>query len=131
MHRILAVYPRAVRLAVVLLTALVLAGCGAFGDGRNADVERGVATAVQDVLSSDAPFVELRSVTCTGGRPTLACRVDLGVGNEVVQVDYAVALAGDGCWTADARSMVVLGAGSQTNPLEQLSGASDLKGCLS
>ena len=123
-------YPRAVRLAAVLLTALVLAGCGTYGDGRNADVEAGVAAAVQDVLARDAPLVELRSVDCTGTRPAVACRVALGVGNEVVQVDYAVDVSADGCWTADARRIVVLGAGSDTNPLREMSSTSDLRGCL-
>ena len=74
-------YPRAVRLAVVLLTALALAGCGGYGDGGNADVENAVASAVQDVLTRDAPLVELRAVTCSGQRPSIACRVDLGVGD--------------------------------------------------
>ncbi len=123
-------YPRAVRLAVVLLTALALAGCGGYGDGGNADVENAVASAVQDVLTRDAPLVELRAVTCSGQRPSIACRVDLGVGNEVVQVDYAVAVDDTRCWRADARRTVVIGAGTQTDPLSAVPDASDLRGCL-
>lgn len=117
--------------AILLLVALgvVTAGCGAVGDGANASTEESLAASLRTVIDEDAPLVELRSVDCAGAKPTLACRVALGVGNTVVQVDYAVTLAADGCWTADAGRTVVLGAGSETNPLPSLPDASNLTGC--
>lgn len=115
---------------VVLLTALLLGACGSYGDGDNAPLESSVADSLKAVIDAEAPLVELRSVDCTGEQPTLECLASLGVGNTVVQVRFAVELGADGCWAADARRTVVLGAGSETNPLPDLSSASDLKGCL-
>lgn len=109
---------------------LVLPGCGSFGDGNGAAVEESVASSMRAVLDRDAPLVEIRSVSCDGARPAATCRVDLGVGNEVVQGEYRVAVRADGCWTADAVRLVVLGAGSQTNPLADVPAASDLTGCV-
>ena len=118
--------------AVVLLLALasLVAGCGAFGDGRDADVESAIAAAMRSDLDAEAPLVQIRAVDCTGSRPDVTCRVDLGVGSEVVQVGYAVTVGADGCWEARATRAIVIGAGTDTNPLEHLGAASDLKGCL-
>jgi len=115
---------------VVLLTALLLGACGSYGDGANAEVETSVANSLKAVIDTEAPLVELRSVDCTGSRPTLECLASLGVGNTVVQVRFAVEVGADNCWVADARRIVVLGAGSETNPLPNLSTSSNLKGCL-
>jgi hypothetical protein len=115
---------------VVLLVALGVTACGSYGDGANARVEQSLASSIKSVIDEQAPLVELRSVACTGEEPTLACLASLGVGNTVVQVRFAVAVGADGCWTADARRAVVLGAGTSTNPLGDLSAANDLKGCL-
>jgi hypothetical protein len=115
---------------VILLTALLLGACGSYGDGPNAAVETSVADSLKSVIDAEAPLVELRSVDCTGDRPTLDCIAALGVGNTVVQVRFVVDVGADGCWVADARRTIVLGAGSETNPLPDLSTTSDLKGCL-
>lgn len=116
--------------AVLAAGATVLAACGAYGDGVNADAERSLAGSITTVLDEEAPLVELRSVDCDGAEPSLTCLASLGVGNTVVQVRFAVEIGADGCWIADARRTVVLGAGAQTNPLPELTAASDLKGCL-
>ena len=120
----------AAAVVVTLLTALVATACGAYGDGANARVEQSLASSIKTVLDERAPLVELRAVACTGEKPMLDCLTSLGVGNTVVQVRFSVAVGADGCWTADARRAVVLGAGTATNPLGDLSAANDLKGCL-
>jgi hypothetical protein len=117
-------------IVVVVLTALGSAACGSYGDGANARVEQSLSTSITTVLDERAPLVELRSVACTGDDPTLDCLASLGVGNTVVQVRFDVTVGADRCWTADARRVVVLGAGTATNPLGDLSAANDLKGCL-
>ncbi|MGI9187178.1 MAG: hypothetical protein ACR2J9_06610 [Gaiellales bacterium] len=121
---------RALAVIVILIAALLIGACGSYGDGANAPVETSFADSITAVLDADAPLVELRSVDCTGERPTLECLASLGVGNTVVQIRLAVDVGADDCWTADARRTIVLGAGSETNPLADLSAASDLKGCL-
>jgi len=123
MHRASAVF-------VVLLTALLVGACGSYGDGANAKVETSVANSLKTVIDAQAPLVELRSVDCAGTRPTLDCLASLGVGNTVVQVRFAVVVGADDCWVADARRTVVLGAGSETNPLTNLTASSNLKGCI-
>ncbi len=116
-------------LLLVLLVGVLAAGCGTMGDGPNARIEESLASSMRAVLSDEAPLVEVRSVACTGERPTYDCLVSLGVGNTVVQIRYAVAIDKDGCWEANAGRTIVIGAGTQTNPLRGLSGASDLRGC--
>lgn len=114
----------------VVLLAIVVAGCGSYGDGKDADVEKSVASSIGQQLETDAPLVTVRSVECSGQRPRLACDVQLGVGNTIVSVDYQVDVGSDGCWTAKALEVRVSGAGAETNSLRDVSGASDLTGCL-
>ena len=120
------------RPTVVLLLALaaLTAGCGTVGDGRDADVEESIARAMRADLDAEAPLVQVRSVECRGPRTGLACRVALGVGGEVVQVDYRLLIDGARCWEAQAVRTVVVGAGTETDPLRDMTGASDLQGCL-
>ncbi len=120
---------RVAPLLLLLLAGAFATGCGSYGDGANAKAEAALASSITAVLDADAPFVELRSVDCSGSDPSLDCLASLGVGNTVVQVHYAVAVGADGCWTADAGRTIVLGAGSETNPLPDLPAASNLKGC--
>ncbi len=117
---------------LLLLVAglILLAGCGGYGDGQSARLEDDLASAVRAQITDVAAMAEIRSVDCSGRRPQFDCQVALGVGNVVVQVDYAVAIDATNCWTADAKKIVVLGAGSQTNPLREIPAATDLKGCL-
>jgi len=117
---------------LLLLVAglVVLAGCGGYGDGQSAQLEDDVASAMRAQIADTAAMVEIRSVDCSSRHPQFDCRVALGVGNVVVQVDYAVAIDATNCWTADAEKIVVLGAGSQTNPLREIPAATNLKGCL-
>jgi hypothetical protein len=122
--------PPILLVAALAVGAVTLAACGAYGDGVNADAERSLAASITTVLDDEAPLVDLRSVDCDGAEPRLTCLVSLGVGNTVVQVRFAVEIGADRCWVADARRTVVLGAGTQTNPLPELTAASDLKGCL-
>lgn len=117
-------------LLLLVAVLVVLAGCGGYGDGQSARLEDDVASAVHAQIADVAAMVEVRSVDCSGRRPQFDCRVALGVGNVVVQVDYAVAIDATNCWTADAEKIVVLGAGSGTNPLREIPAATDLKGCL-
>ena len=110
--------------------AVILAACGSYGDGGAAAVEESVAASIRVVLDRDAPLVEIRSVACDGTRPDDACRVELGVGSEIVQADYDVRIGDDGCWQGSARRIAVIGAGAQTNPLADATAASDLRGCV-
>ncbi len=109
---------------------ILLAGCGGYGDGQSAQLEDDLASAVRAQITDVAAMVEVRSIACSGRRPQFDCRVALGVGNVVVQVDYAVAIDATNCWAADAKKIVVLGAGSQTNPLREIPRETNLKGCL-
>ena len=116
MPRIVAVYSRAVRLAVVLVAVLVLAGCGAMGDGPEAALEESVADAVRARLDADAPLSELRAVECRRDAATCRVDVDLGVERSVLRIDYALAIGADGCWTADPVRVEQLGAGAGVEP---------------
>ena len=105
------VYPRAVRiLVVVLAAAALLAGCGAVGDDP---LERSLADAVRARLAEDAPLVALRSVECTGADAAPSCVVDLDLTAQesVVRVDYAVVVGPDGCWRGRPVRVEQLGAG--------------------
>lgn len=117
-------------LLIVFLFAIVVTGCGSYGDGYDADVEKSVASSIGQQIETDAPLVTVRSVECSGQRPRLACDVQLGVGNMIVSVDYRVDIGSDGCWTAKAFEVRVSGAGTGANLLRDVSGASDLTGCL-
>ena len=112
-------YPRAVRIAVVLLTVLVLAGCGAVGDGPAAALEESVADAARARLGADAPLSVLRAVDCRRDGTRAACRVDIDLGTErtVLRIDYVVAIGADGCWTAEPVRVELLGAGSGVDPV--------------
>ncbi len=117
-------------LLLLVVGLSVLAGCGGYGDGQNAQLEDDVASAMRAQIADAAAMVEVRSVDCSGRRPQFDCQVALGVGNVVVQVDYTVAIDATNCWTAGAEKIVVLGAGSGTIPLREIPAATNLKGCL-
>lgn len=93
-------------------------------------MEAAVAAAITTQTENAAPMVVVRSVGCVGQRPSVQCTVHLGVGNTVVSLRYTVAIGTDNCWSATARNLRVDGSESQTNPIVELSPASDLKGCL-
>ena len=108
-------YPRAVRLAAVLLTALILVGCGAVGDSA---LDASVADAARTRLGADAPLSVLRSVDCRRAGDRATCRVDIDLGTErsVLRIDYDVAIGADGCWTAEPVRIEQLGAGAGVDP---------------
>lgn len=125
-------YPLRVRgpaLLVLLLTALVAGACGDVGDGPHAAVEESIADRLGVVLGEEAPLVELRSVDCAGARPTLECRVRLDVRDAVVEADYTVAVAADGCWSAARTRVAVVGAGAEIDALRDAGGTRELTGC--
>ena len=116
--------------AALAAIGLVLAACGAYGDGGSAKVEQSLAASMRAALDRDAPLVAVRDVTCDAAQPLSACRVDLGVGNEVAQVGYLVTVQQDGCWTANAVRVEVIGSSSGTTPLAHVPDAADLRGCI-
>jgi len=119
------------RLVLILLPlALLLGGCGSFGDGSQAGLESNLSAALTQQIELDAPMVEVRSVECVQQDSASDCTVQLGVGNVVVSLHYNVVVDANDCWVATAHDVRVEGAGSATNPLADLSDASDMSGCL-
>lgn len=118
------------RVLTLVSLALVLAACGSYADGDHGSLESVVAEEISQQIERDAPMVEVRSVECLRKDEATDCAVQLGVGNVVLSLHYDVVLEGDRCWAATARDLRVDGAGSQTNPLAEVSRASNLKGCL-
>ena len=85
---------------------------------------------ISQQIEREAPMVEVRSVECLRKDAATDCAVQLGVGNIVLSLHYDVVLGDDRCWVATARDLRVDGASSQTNPVAEVSRASNLKGCL-
>jgi len=75
-------------------------------------------------------MVEVRSVDCVRAGTASDCTVQLGVGNVVISLRYDVVIDDGRCWVATAHDVRVDGAGSETNPLAEVSRASNLKGCF-
>lgn len=109
--------------------ALVTGACGDVGDGPHAAVEESVGDRLGAVLDAEAPLVALRSVDCAGTRPALECRVRLDVRDAVVEADYAVTVAADGCWSAARTRVAVVGAGAEIDALRDAAGTRELTGC--
>lgn len=110
--------------------ALVLTACGSYADGDQGSLESEVAEEISQQIEREAPMVEVRSVDCIRKDAKTDCAVQLGVGNIVLSLHYDVVLDDDRCWIATARDLRVDGASSQTNPVAEVSRASNLKGCL-
>ena len=108
----------------------MLAACGSYADGDQGSLESVVAEEISQQIERDAPMVEVRSVDCLRKDSNTDCAVQLGVGNIVLSLHYDVVLSDDRCWVATARDLRVDGASSQTNPIAEVSRASNLKGCL-
>ena len=100
----------------------MLAACGSYADGDQGSLESVVAEEISQQIEREAPMVEVRSVECLRKDAATDCAVQLGVGN--------IVLGDDRCWVATARDLRVDGASSQTNPVAEVSRASNLKGCL-
>lgn len=118
------------RVLILVPLALVLAACGSYADGDQGSLESVVAEEISQQIELEAPMVEVRSVDCARKDAKTACAVQLGVGNVVLSLHYDVVFGEDRCWVATARDLRVDGAGSQTNPIAEVSRASNLKGCL-
>ena len=108
----------------------MLAACGSYADGDQGSLEFMVAEEISQQIEREAPMVEVRSVDCRRKDSNTDCAVQLGVGNIMLSFHYDVAFGDERCWVATARDLRVDGAGSQTNPVAEVSRASNLKGCL-
>jgi hypothetical protein len=108
----------------------MLTACGSYADGDQGSLESVVAEEISQQIEREAPMVEVRSVDCVRMDSNTDCAVQLGVGNIVLSLHYDVVFGDDRCWEATARDLRVDGASSQTNPVAEISRASNLKGCL-
>ena len=117
---------RAAALALIIVLALLAAGCGETGKSQADQLAASLQDAVDDDITA-GPAYSVLDANCTPRGARYRCSVAITTTPDAIEEEFSVRLRSDGCWTA-TRIGLGVAAGRELHDEERTSRV--LKGCI-